>query len=153
MKVKTYNEEDVLSGDIGTPIFYIAPKGARYGFTDLTKVDVVRYEYDREAKAMIEKVKFYTNEVKVESHKVVEGKILVSILNESKDMISRIGCGIIYYDKENNIIGYNELEDYNLGSNMTIEENFDNYVLDKKGNKVNYDHYEVVINYACTEDF
>ena len=151
--VNIYDEEDALTGELKVFVNNIEGHTTAYGKLDLADEKYVRYEYEKKALAIRERIDLYTTKVKLQEKSVENEQIKVSFINNAQHAISKINYGVIFYDKNNNIIGYRENIGYNIVIDGTIDGYLDNYILDKYGKEAKYDHYDVVINYACYDEY
>ena len=149
---KLYDEEGVLAGEIESEIKHVFPHKKAFGKSVYIGNDYAKFDYEVETRAITDKIDYYTDKIKVISSKVENDKIKVQVLNDSGQLVSEMKYAVLYYNKQKEIIGYNEVIRYNINENTTVEDFFDNYVDDGKFNKVKYDHYEVVVNYAFYYD-
>ena len=150
--IKLYDEEGVLAGEIDSEIKHVFPHRKTYGKSVQIGNDYSKYDYEVETSAITDKIDYYTDKIKVLSSKVENDKIKVQVLNDSGEFVSEMKYAVLYYNKQKEIIGYNEVIRHNVNVGMTVEDYFDNFVDDGNFNKVKYDHYEVVVNYAFYYD-
>ncbi len=150
--IKLYDEEGIVNGEIGSEVKHIFPKSTIYGKSVYIGNDYSKYDYEVKTTAIKDKREYYTDKIKIINSNIENDKIKVQVLNDSKHILSELKYAILYYNKDNEIIGYDEIINYNVSIDNIMENYFNNYVDDGNHGKIEYDHYKVVINYAFYQE-
>lgn len=149
VKMVFYDDNNNLVDTQETFITGIYASKKSYGVINASNTKYARYETTVKLSAL-SFTKLYEDKVTVTP--TMSEELLLSITNTTNETIEECDVGVIYYDKDDNIIGYGKVYVDPIGPNETVVEK--SYIpYDANLETIAYSRYEVVVNAAYTYEY
>lgn len=123
----------------------IAPNSTIYQLFDAKDDSNFSYNIYIEPKQYVasDKLEFFNDKIEILSSEEINDKIIIKFKNNSKNQIDKINLGVLFYDANNNIIGYDSHEKYDVKENISSMEL--EKPIDENNNKVEYARFEIIV--------
>jgi len=152
IKVEFYDEnENVVEVKDGY-LFYVEAKKKSYEliYVDLNNLKYSKYKITAKL-TKDEFTEFYNDNITIESNKTIDN-IIFQVTNSASVKLDSEYFGILYYDENNQIVGYDEKSFSSLNVSEKTSGKFD-LPYDANYHNISFNRYEIVVLYAIVEKF